>query len=176
VFQPFRRLDDSRNQNIAGTGLGLAIARTIVRSHGGDIRISNRSEGGLRAELYLPVSEQISQLQASANSTAKTKSAAKILKGGNSPEISKNASAREMAESGTVNINQRTRPYGAVGFGSMAPVKTSAEFEQAQTSAGGGNAGVSMLGFSVFASVVASVKGLITTSEHYKRAGRKTGR
>jgi len=176
VFQPFRRLDDSRNQNIAGTGLGLAIARTIVRSHGGDIRISNRSEGGLRVELRLPVSEHTSQMQASANSTAKTKSATKILTGGNSPKNSKNSSAGKMAKSGTVNINQRTRPYGAVGFGPMASGKTSAEFEQAQTLAGGGNSVLRMPGFSVFASVVASIKGLITTSEHHKRASRKTGR
>ncbi len=175
VFQPFRRLDDSRNQNIAGTGLGLAIARTIVRSHGGDIRISNRREGGLRVELRLPVSEQTSQMQASAKSTAKTKSTAQILTGGNSPE-NKNTSAEELNESGAVIINQRTHPYGAVGFGAVASVNTSAEFERAQTSTGGGNSVKRLPGFSVFASVVASIKGLITTSEHYKRAGRKTGR
>ncbi len=54
VFQPFRRLEDSRNRETGGTGLGLAVARTIVRAHGGDIRLRNRSGGGLRVEVALP--------------------------------------------------------------------------------------------------------------------------
>jgi signal transduction histidine kinase len=35
-------------------GLGLAIARSIIRSHGGDITLHNRPEGGLRATISLP--------------------------------------------------------------------------------------------------------------------------
>lgn len=54
VFNPFMRVDDARNQENGGMGLGLGIARTIVRSHGGDITLSNRSEGGLRAVIRLP--------------------------------------------------------------------------------------------------------------------------
>ena len=54
VFQPFQRLEDSRNRETGGTGLGLAVARTIVRAHGGDIRLHNRPGGGLRVELALP--------------------------------------------------------------------------------------------------------------------------
>ncbi|NOX40459.1 MAG: HAMP domain-containing protein [Alphaproteobacteria bacterium] len=54
VFQPFHRLDQSRNFETGGTGLGLAVARTIVRAHGGDIHLSDRPNGGLRAELRLP--------------------------------------------------------------------------------------------------------------------------
>jgi signal transduction histidine kinase len=54
VFQPFHRLEDSRNRETGGTGLGLAVARTIVRAHGGDIRLTNRATGGLRVELRLP--------------------------------------------------------------------------------------------------------------------------
>jgi len=54
VFQPFRRLEDSRNRETGGTGLGLAVARTIVRAHGGDIRLCNRKDGGLRVEVRLP--------------------------------------------------------------------------------------------------------------------------
>jgi signal transduction histidine kinase len=54
VFQPFHRLEDSRNRETGGTGLGLAVARTIVRAHGGDIRLRNRPGGGLRVELALP--------------------------------------------------------------------------------------------------------------------------
>ena len=54
VFEPFVRLEASRNRGTGGTGLGLAIARTIVRGHGGDIRLENRREGGLRATVMLP--------------------------------------------------------------------------------------------------------------------------
>ena len=54
VFEPFVRLDQSRNPDTGGTGLGLAIARTIIRRHGGNIRLENRSAGGLRATVALP--------------------------------------------------------------------------------------------------------------------------
>jgi signal transduction histidine kinase len=54
VFQPFRRLDASRSRETGGTGLGLTVARTIVRAHGGDVRLTNRPEGGLRVEVSLP--------------------------------------------------------------------------------------------------------------------------
>ncbi len=53
VFEPFYRLDDSRNMASGGTGLGLSIARNIARWHGGDVRLSN-SAPGLVAELALP--------------------------------------------------------------------------------------------------------------------------
>jgi signal transduction histidine kinase len=54
VFEPFHRLEASRNRETGGTGLGLPIARNIVRAHGGDIVLSNRSGGGLRATVTLP--------------------------------------------------------------------------------------------------------------------------
>ncbi|WP_372399920.1 ATP-binding protein [Azospirillum sp. HJ39] len=54
VFEPFVRLEESRNRRTGGVGLGLSIARSIVRGHGGDIRLENRLEGGLRAVLTLP--------------------------------------------------------------------------------------------------------------------------
>ncbi len=54
VFEPFVRLDESRSRDTGGAGLGLAIARTIIRGHGGDIRLENRAEGGLRATVVLP--------------------------------------------------------------------------------------------------------------------------
>ncbi|MDT8263280.1 ATP-binding protein, partial [Roseomonas sp. DSM 102946] len=46
VFQPFRRLETSRNRETGGTGLGLPIARNILRAHGGDVTLENRAEGG----------------------------------------------------------------------------------------------------------------------------------
>jgi signal transduction histidine kinase len=54
VFDPFVRLEASRNLNTGGHGLGLTIARLSIRAQGGDITLENRSEGGLRAVLSLP--------------------------------------------------------------------------------------------------------------------------
>ena len=54
VFQPFRRLEDSRNRETGGTGLGLPIARNILRSHGGDVTLANRPGGGIAATITLP--------------------------------------------------------------------------------------------------------------------------
>ncbi len=54
VFEPYLRLETSRNRATGGTGLGLAIARSIARTHGGDITLANRPEGGLQAVLQLP--------------------------------------------------------------------------------------------------------------------------
>ncbi len=58
VFEPFMRLDTSRSRETGGSGLGLAIARGIVRGHGGDIRLENRVDGGLRATVVLPGAER----------------------------------------------------------------------------------------------------------------------
>ena len=54
VFEPFYRLEASRNRESGGTGLGLTIARNLARSHGGEVRLRNLGEGGLEAVLTLP--------------------------------------------------------------------------------------------------------------------------
>ncbi len=54
VFEPFYRLEGSRNRETGGTGLGLSIARSIARAHGGDVRLRNHENGGLEAILTLP--------------------------------------------------------------------------------------------------------------------------
>lgn len=54
VFEPFRRLETSRNRETGGSGLGLSIARNIVRAHGGDILLANEAKG-LRVTVTLPV-------------------------------------------------------------------------------------------------------------------------
>ncbi len=55
VFEPFYRLEASRNRETGGTGLGLPIVRNVLRAHGGDVGLSNRPAGGLRATVTLPV-------------------------------------------------------------------------------------------------------------------------
>ena len=55
VFQPFHRVEPSRNNETGGMGLGLPIARNILRAHGGDVCLSNRPAGGARATVTLPV-------------------------------------------------------------------------------------------------------------------------
>jgi signal transduction histidine kinase len=55
VFDPFMRLEASRSRDTGGHGLGLSIARSILRGHGGDIVLTNRSSGGLCASLILPI-------------------------------------------------------------------------------------------------------------------------
>jgi signal transduction histidine kinase len=54
VFQPFHRLEASRNRETGGVGLGLPIARNILRAHGGDVVLRNGTNGGLSAEATLP--------------------------------------------------------------------------------------------------------------------------
>lgn len=54
VFQPFTRLDTSRNPSTGGIGLGLTIARDVARSHGGEVLLESSPHGGLRARVHLP--------------------------------------------------------------------------------------------------------------------------
>ena len=54
IFQPFYRLDDARNRQTGGAGLGLSIADRAIRLHGGQLRASNRKEGGLEVEIRIP--------------------------------------------------------------------------------------------------------------------------
>ncbi|HWT09325.1 MAG TPA: ATP-binding protein [Roseomonas sp.] len=54
VFEPFRRLEYSRNRGTGGSGLGLTIARRAVEQHGGSLTLANRAGGGLVATVRLP--------------------------------------------------------------------------------------------------------------------------
>jgi signal transduction histidine kinase len=54
VFEPFYRLESSRNRDSGGTGLGLSIARDIAQAHGGSLQLANLEGGGLEATLRLP--------------------------------------------------------------------------------------------------------------------------
>jgi len=56
VFQPFYRVETSRNRDTGGSGLGLALARDVFRRlGGGDLILSNRPQGGLEARAELPL-------------------------------------------------------------------------------------------------------------------------
>lgn len=59
VFEPFMRLESSRNRATGGVGLGLSIARSVARAGGGDLTLVNRHSAGgesvgLTARLSLP--------------------------------------------------------------------------------------------------------------------------
>ncbi|MCG8519512.1 MAG: ATP-binding protein [Pseudomonadales bacterium] len=54
VFEPFYRVEQSRNRETGGAGLGMAIARSLVRSMGGDITLSEAPRGGLKVSVTLP--------------------------------------------------------------------------------------------------------------------------
>ncbi|MDH4292696.1 MAG: ATP-binding protein, partial [Betaproteobacteria bacterium] len=54
VFEPFYRVEGSRNRDTGGTGLGLAIAKNVVELHGGHITLRNHAAGGLEAVMALP--------------------------------------------------------------------------------------------------------------------------
>jgi signal transduction histidine kinase len=51
VFQPFYRLETSRNRDTGGTGLGLAIARQLAQALGATLSLATREGGGLEAKL-----------------------------------------------------------------------------------------------------------------------------
>ena len=55
VFKPFYRIDKSRGLNKSGVGLGLSIAQDIVKSHGGNISLSESRFKGLLVKISLPL-------------------------------------------------------------------------------------------------------------------------
>jgi signal transduction histidine kinase len=54
LFEPFFRVEESRNRETGGTGLGLTITRAIMRAAGGDVTITNNPGAGLRVCLSFP--------------------------------------------------------------------------------------------------------------------------
>ncbi|SAK71305.1 integral membrane sensor signal transduction histidine kinase [Caballeronia catudaia] len=53
VFEPFVRLEGSRNRQTGGTGLGLAIARQLTLAMDASLTLHRREGGGLEARLVL---------------------------------------------------------------------------------------------------------------------------
>jgi signal transduction histidine kinase len=54
LFEPFYRVDPSRDHKQSGYGLGLAIAASIIERHGGTVEACNRPGGGLAVSFRLP--------------------------------------------------------------------------------------------------------------------------
>ena len=54
VFDPFYRIENSRDPNTGGVGLGLSVTRSIIWEHGGDIILGSRKGGGLSVRVELP--------------------------------------------------------------------------------------------------------------------------
>jgi len=55
IFNPFYRVDTSREKRTGGYGLGLAIAQKAIKLHHGKITAKNLKEGGLLVRISLPL-------------------------------------------------------------------------------------------------------------------------
>ncbi|WP_339547479.1 ATP-binding protein [Pseudomonas sp. RA_35y_Pfl2_P32] len=56
IFEPFYRLDRSRDRATGGFGLGLAISRRALEAQGGTLTVQASPLGGARFRLWLPAS------------------------------------------------------------------------------------------------------------------------
>lgn len=58
IFEPFYRLDRSRDRATGGFGLGLAISRRALEAQGGTLTVEASPLGGARFRLWLPTADQ----------------------------------------------------------------------------------------------------------------------
>jgi two-component system sensor histidine kinase CpxA len=58
IFSPFYRVDPAREKKTGGYGLGLAIAKKAIQLHHGDIKATNRKQGGLLMSIKLPLRQE----------------------------------------------------------------------------------------------------------------------
>jgi two-component system sensor histidine kinase CpxA len=54
IFNPFYRVDSSREKKTGGYGLGLSIAQQAIKLHHGYIKAMNRKKGGLLVRIVFP--------------------------------------------------------------------------------------------------------------------------
>lgn len=54
IFEPFYRVQESRDRHSGGHGLGLSIAANAARRHGGKVAATNAPDGGLIVMISLP--------------------------------------------------------------------------------------------------------------------------
>ncbi|MGM9582419.1 MAG: sensor histidine kinase [Phascolarctobacterium sp.] len=57
VFDRFYRVDKARSRSQGGLGLGLSLAQTIVRQHGGEIKILDNKPQGTIMQVFLPFNQ-----------------------------------------------------------------------------------------------------------------------
>ncbi|MCF1488307.1 ATP-binding protein [Pseudomonas mosselii] len=55
IFEPFSRLDSSRDRRTGGFGLGLALVRRVAQSHGGYAQVGDAAAGGASLRMIWPV-------------------------------------------------------------------------------------------------------------------------
>ncbi|MFC1690320.1 ATP-binding protein [Pseudomonadota bacterium] len=55
IFEPFYRVQESRDRDSGGHGLGLSIVANAVKHHGGNIQARNAEDGGLIVTVTLPL-------------------------------------------------------------------------------------------------------------------------
>lgn len=61
IFEPFYRMDRSRDRQTGGFGLGLAITRRAIQCQGGSVQVAVSSLGGAGFEIRLPARALISE-------------------------------------------------------------------------------------------------------------------
>ena len=64
VFDPFYRVESSRNRDTGGTGLGLAIARQLADALSAELSLRNLAQGGLEARLSFAAESPVSPASA----------------------------------------------------------------------------------------------------------------
>ncbi len=61
VFEPFTRLDPSRDRHTGGCGLGLAIVDSVIRAHQGSVTLDSGRLGGARFTLRWPLVQTVTR-------------------------------------------------------------------------------------------------------------------
>jgi two-component system, OmpR family, sensor kinase len=64
VFEPFSRLETSRNKDTGGFGLGLAIAKRVFSQHNGQVQLQDNTPRGLRVVITLPKQQPLASSSA----------------------------------------------------------------------------------------------------------------
>ncbi|HEY6877209.1 MAG TPA: ATP-binding protein, partial [Polyangiales bacterium] len=63
IFESFEQVHKGNTRRYGGTGLGLSIARSLVRMHGGDIRVQSELGQGSTFTYELPLSQAEAQVR-----------------------------------------------------------------------------------------------------------------
>jgi signal transduction histidine kinase len=55
IFEPFYRVDKSRDKDTGGYGLGLSLCKTIMEAHDGKIEVQSSPQRGTTVSLFFPL-------------------------------------------------------------------------------------------------------------------------